>query len=45
MKLSTASSVSPLTLAVVRHKLKAVTEEMVETMTHTCFSPILSVLE
>jgi N-methylhydantoinase B len=42
MKLSTASSVSPLTLAVVRHKLKAVTEEMVETMTHTCFSPILN---
>ncbi|MGU3495466.1 hydantoinase B/oxoprolinase family protein [Xanthobacteraceae bacterium A53D] len=34
--------VSPLTLAVVRHKLKAVTEEMVETMTHTCFSPILN---
>lgn len=33
---------SPLTLAVVRHKLKAVTEEMVETMTHTCFSPILN---
>lgn len=33
---------NPLTLAVVRHKLKAVTEEMVETMTHTCFSPILN---
>ncbi|MCK9908741.1 hydantoinase B/oxoprolinase family protein [Microbacteriaceae bacterium K1510] len=33
---------NPLTLAVVRHKLKAVTEEMVETMTQTCFSPILN---
>lgn len=34
--------VSPLVLAIVRHKLKAVTEEMVETMTQTCFSPILN---
>ena len=33
---------SPLTLAVVRHKLQAVAEEMVETMTRTCFSPILN---
>ena len=32
----------PLTLAVIRHKLQAVAEEMVETMTHTCFSPILN---
>ncbi|MBR0953577.1 hydantoinase B/oxoprolinase family protein [Bradyrhizobium canariense] len=42
MKLSTGQKASALTLAVVRHKLKAVTEEMVETMTHTCFSPILN---
>jgi N-methylhydantoinase B len=35
-------AVSPLVLAVVRHKLKAVAEEMVETMTRTCFSPILN---
>ncbi|MGY3410834.1 N-methylhydantoinase B/oxoprolinase/acetone carboxylase alpha subunit [Bradyrhizobium sp. GM5.1] len=33
---------NPLTLAVIRHKLKAIAEEMVETMTHTCFSPILN---
>ncbi|MBL0966687.1 MAG: hydantoinase B/oxoprolinase family protein [Blastomonas sp.] len=32
----------PLTLAVIRHKLQAVAEEMVETMTQTCFSPILN---
>jgi len=32
----------PLTLAVIRHKLQAVAEEMVETMTRTCFSPILN---
>lgn len=42
MSPSPVRAVSPLTLAVVRHKLKAVTEEMVETMTHTCFSPILN---
>lgn len=42
MTAGTATAPSPLTLAVVRHKLKAVTEEMVETMTHTCFSPILN---
>ncbi|AYD03698.1 hydantoinase B/oxoprolinase family protein [Neorhizobium sp. NCHU2750] len=36
------TDVNPLTLAVVRHKLKAVAEEMVETMTRTCFSPILN---
>ncbi|SEP84376.1 N-methylhydantoinase B [Faunimonas pinastri] len=33
---------NPLTLAVVRNKLKAISEEMVETMTRTCFSPILN---
>lgn len=32
----------PLTLSIVRHKLQTVAEEMVETMTHTCFSPILN---
>lgn len=42
MNICQASKPSPLTLAVVRHKLKAITEEMVETMTHTCFSPILN---
>lgn len=35
-------ALNPLVLAIVRHKLKAVAEEMVETMTHTCFSPILN---
>lgn len=34
--------VHPLTLAVVRHKLLAVTEEVVETMIRTCFSPLLN---
>ncbi|MGQ4274663.1 hydantoinase B/oxoprolinase family protein [Terrihabitans sp. B22-R8] len=33
---------SPLALAIIRHKLRAVAEEMVEVMTHTCFSPILN---
>lgn len=32
----------PLTLAVVRHKLKSVAEEMVDTMIRTSFSPILN---
>jgi N-methylhydantoinase B len=36
------SPVHPLTLAVVRHKLLAVTEEVVETMIRTCFSPLLN---
>lgn len=36
------SDVQPLTLAVVRHKLLAITEEMAETMSRTCFSPILN---
>ncbi len=35
-------AVHPLTLAVVRHKLLAVTEEVVETMIRTCFSPLLN---
>ncbi|MCC7427069.1 MAG: hydantoinase B/oxoprolinase family protein [Alphaproteobacteria bacterium] len=34
--------VHPLTLAVVRHKLLAVAEEVVETMIRTCFSPLLN---
>ncbi len=34
--------IDPLTLAVVRHKLLAVTEEVVETMVRTCFSPLLN---
>ncbi|AHF76598.1 Putative 5-oxoprolinase (ATP-hydrolyzing) [Sodalis praecaptivus] len=34
--------INPLTLSVVRHKLQAIAEEMAETMTHTCFSPILN---
>ena len=38
----TGMSLSHLTLAVVRHKLQAVAEEMAETMTRTCFSPILN---
>ena len=33
---------NPLTLAVVRHKLLAVTEEVVDTMSRTCFSPLLN---
>ena len=37
-----AKAVHPLTLAVVRHKLLAVTEEVVETMSRTCFSPLLN---
>lgn len=36
------SVLDPLTLSIVRHKLQALAEEMVETMTHTCFSPILN---
>jgi N-methylhydantoinase B len=36
------STIDPLTLAVVRHKLLAVTEEVVETMVRTCFSPLLN---
>lgn len=34
--------VDPLTLAVVRQKLLAVAEEIVETMVRTCFSPLLN---
>jgi len=34
--------VHPLTLAVVRHKLLSITEEVVETMVRTCFSPLLN---
>ena len=34
--------IDALTLAVVRHKLLAVTEEVVETMVRTCFSPLLN---
>ncbi|MBZ9719211.1 hydantoinase B/oxoprolinase family protein [Mesorhizobium sp. AD1-1] len=34
--------VHPLTLTVVRHKLQAIAEEMVQTMTRTCFSPHLN---
>lgn len=37
-----SQAVHPLTLAVVRHKLLAVTEEVVETMSRTCFSPLLN---
>lgn len=37
-----AGSVDPLTLAVVRHKLQAIAEEMVQAMIQTCFSPILN---
>jgi N-methylhydantoinase B len=37
-----SSVVDPLTLSVVRHKLQAIAEEMVETMTRTCFPPILN---
>jgi N-methylhydantoinase B len=40
--MSTTQTPNPLVIAIVRHKLKAVTEEMVETMTRTCFSPILN---
>ncbi|MBI4184565.1 MAG: hydantoinase B/oxoprolinase family protein, partial [Proteobacteria bacterium] len=36
------AAVHPLTLAVVRHKLLAVAEEVVETMIRTCFSPLLN---
>lgn len=36
------TEINPLTLSVVRHKLQAIAEEMAETMTHTCFSPILN---
>lgn len=36
------SVVDPLTLAVVRQKLLAVAEEIVETMVRTCFSPLLN---
>jgi N-methylhydantoinase B len=39
---STATPIDPLTLAVVRHKLLAVSEEVVETMVRTCFSPLLN---
>ncbi|MCZ7940680.1 hydantoinase B/oxoprolinase family protein [Agrobacterium salinitolerans] len=39
---SNRQALNPLVIAIVRHKLKAVTEEMVETMTRTCFSPILN---
>lgn len=38
----TAPGIDPLTLAVVRHKLLAVSEEVVETMVRTCFSPLLN---
>ena len=34
--------IDPLTLAVVRQKLLAVSEEIVETMVRTCFSPLLN---
>lgn len=34
--------INPLTLAVIRHKLLAVTEEVVDTMSRTCFSPLLN---
>ena len=40
--MSTGQTLNPLIIAIVRHKLKAVTDEMVETMTRTCFSPILN---
>ena len=36
------SDIDPLTLAVVRQKLLAVSEEIVETMVRTCFSPLLN---
>lgn len=39
---ATAMDIDPLTLAVVRHKLLAVAEEVVETMVRTCFSPLLN---
>ncbi|MBT5812061.1 MAG: hydantoinase B/oxoprolinase family protein [Rhodospirillaceae bacterium] len=35
-------TIDPLTLAVVRQKLLAVAEEIVETMVRTCFSPLLN---
>ena len=34
--------IDPLTLAVVRQKLLSVSEEIVETMVRTCFSPLLN---
>ena len=34
--------IDALTLAVVRQKLLAVSEEIVETMVRTCFSPLLN---
>jgi len=37
-----ATSVHPMTLAVVRYKLLAVAEEVVEMMVRTCFSPLLN---
>ena len=37
-----SEAVHPLTLAVIRHKLTAVSEEIVETMIQTCFSPLLN---
>jgi N-methylhydantoinase B len=37
-----SARVNPLTLTVVRHKLQAIAEEMVHTMTRTCFSPHLN---
>lgn len=37
-----AAGVHPMTLAVVRYKLLAVAEEVVEMMIRTCFSPLLN---
>jgi N-methylhydantoinase B len=39
---SPGRGVHPLTLAVVRYKVLAVAEEVVETMIRTCFSPLLN---
>ncbi|MEX2644340.1 MAG: hydantoinase B/oxoprolinase family protein [Acetobacterales bacterium] len=38
----TGKAPHPLTLAVIRYKLLAVAEEVVETMIRTCFSPLLN---
>ncbi len=37
-----AHTIDPITLSVVRHKLLAIAEEVVEVMTQTSFSPILN---
>src|SRR5687768_6562356 len=34
--------VDPITLSVIRYKLRAIAEEVVEVMAQTCFSPLLN---